>query len=159
MVKRWLMLAMWLLSACAPASLKMRGVDPVQTHTVVAPMIRFACPVAGATQTTSWFNNLGYPIRVTHGYVWIGEDMGGRSDTPFWLSNVSHDVYAVTNWDHYAEPTGMNSNIRDFDARPGYFVVSPNDEVRLTESCTPSNGTPTNVAGFFVLYYVAGGTP
>jgi hypothetical protein len=81
--------------------------------------------------------------------------MGGLSDTALQLGNqTSGDTYVIRNWDHYAPPSGINDTIPEFDASPGWFVVSPGDIIALTLTCTgPYGGTPSTMVGCIALLY------
>lgn len=127
-------------------------------RSIVLPGPTVNATAAGATLSTSWINNLGYPIFVLRGTIFAGESMGGRSDTALWFVNrTAGDVFDVTNWDHYAEPTSIDSNRMRFSVSPYWFLVMPGDEIVISATITgpyaPETTIPT-VASQGLLYYL-----
>ena len=128
---------------------------PIQSITFSGPLT--TCSLKGSWVITTWTNNLNRPIYVTDGYVWVGEDGGGRSDTAIWLLDKSSGVvFDNTNWDHYAEPTSIQANQLVFNVAPNYFLVNPNDVIVLQQSCAgPYAGTkPVHIATEVLLHYL-----
>jgi len=129
-----------------------------RVRSVVLPGPTVNATSGGATASVTWKNNFSYPIFVIAGTVFIGESMGGRSDSAVWFINITAgDVFDVTNWDHYAEPTGINSNRMRFNVAPYWFVVMPGDEIVISATITgpyaPETTIPT-LATQGLLYYL-----
>ncbi len=115
------------------------------------------CAKPGVTTVTTWLNTLGFPIYVPAGYLWLGEDMTGASDTGLWLiDTTSGVVFTNTNWDHYAEPTSIQANQLVFNVSPNYFTVAPNDAVTLFQACTGpyTNSGAIHINTQVTLYYL-----
>lgn len=134
------------------------GPNSPQIHSVVIQGPNVDATAIGNTVTASWKNALGCPIYVTSGYVFVGESMGGRSDTAVWMLNAtSGDVYLVTNWDHYADPVAIESNIIRFNVSPNWFLVNPGDEIVIQVTITgpypPETAIPS-AGSLGVLYYL-----
>lgn len=131
----------------------MSGPQSLQTHTVGGYLPAFVCGKGTTSQVVSWTNNLGRPIYVYRGYIWVGESGGAITDTSINLLNLtSGDVFVSTGWDHYAAPTGLKDNYLSFNASPGWFLVKAGDEIQLQIGVTAYSVNPYVSAGF-LLYY------
>lgn len=148
------------LTACTNLSshqLLKATISSNQLHTISMPGgPPINCTNPGTTVKYSWSNNLGYPIYVEGGYVWVGESMSGVSDTAISLRDAtSGDTYINTNWDHYAEPTCADCNLLHFSAGNNYFLVNEGDTINLALSCTgPYTSVPAAAAITASIDYV-----
>jgi hypothetical protein len=147
LVSLWLVIALWALA------------DAGQLHSAATPTIQsFTCAMNSPQKTVVWVNNTGAAVYVVDGYVWIGEGMGGRSDTAFTVGISDGSIVLQSNWDHYAEPHGAQDNIAPFDVK-GYFTIPPSGALWLTLACTGPYGSDapsiagSMVAGFSLFHY------
>lgn len=142
---------------------------PNALSTVSLSLGVFTCiPQNGAavnnTAYTDWVNN-GAPIEVPSGWIWIGVAsppggltgswLGGMADISYLLQDISSGtILAWSNWDHYANPVGINDDVAPFNWQPNYVLVNTGDDVRFTMACAgpyaPDN-VPVSAQGLAVL--------
>jgi hypothetical protein len=117
----------------------------------------------GSSAYVDWVNK-GAHIEVPYSWVWIGADsagspvLGGVADVSYLLQDVTTGtIFAWNNWDRYANPTSLNSDIDKSDTAPYYIPVNAGDTVRLMVACSgpyPPDNYPVSVAGMAVLQYL-----
>lgn len=87
------------------------------------------------SQQATWTNNTGGTIYIRQTVTFMGVDMGGKGDFFVMVERVSDGaVLQMTNWDHYAEPTGLHNLVDNY--APHYFALPPGDSLRVTYDCT-----------------------
>jgi hypothetical protein len=94
----------------------------------------FACTRQKVLQTQTW--HVTVPTLVRKGQLWMGMNGGTIADFGFMLVRDRDNTFLFRgNWDHYAEPSGINDQIMDMDLSPDYILLLPGDNVTLYYHC------------------------
>jgi hypothetical protein len=94
-----------------------------------------------ATNAVYW-NNSGAPMYIRQVVAWMGMDLTGKSDYAVKIKrNSDQAILAFTNWDHYAEPTGLHNLTMNFE--PNYMLLADGDALVLEYDCTLISGPAT----------------
>ena len=73
---------------------------------------------------------------IRKGQLWMGMNGGSIADLGFMVVRDRDKTFLFRgNWDHYAEPTGINDQIVDMDFSPDYILLTPFDTVTLYYHC------------------------
>jgi len=68
--------------------------------------------------------------------LWMGMNGGTVADFGFALARARDKTLLFRgNWDHYAEPNGINDQIVTMDFTPDYILLMPGDAVTLYYHC------------------------
>lgn len=106
------------------------GAGPLYGQQVMATG-PFVCD--GQQHEANWVNESGRTLRVRQAEMWLGMYRGGVADFWVWLSAPGAGTMGHTNWDHYADPTGLH-NLRYVYA-PDYVEILPGAAVTLGYGC------------------------
>ena len=102
---------------------------------------------------TQWVNDRG-DIRIYNAQLWMGMYRGNISDLGYQVHRVSDSSLLYRgNWDHYAEPTGIDSQLHMMDLAPNYLELRQGDALELWYMCQ----TPGDVGHVIVTIWYAGG--
>lgn len=75
-------------------------------------------------------------VVVRKAQLWMGMNGGTVADFGFMLVRARDKTFLFRgNWDHYAEPNGINDQIVDMNFAPDYILLLPGDEVTLYYHC------------------------
>jgi hypothetical protein len=95
----------------------------------------FACTGEKQVQTALWKNDGGIKL-VRKGQLWMGMYTGSVADLGFAVRNERDGTTLFRgNWDHYAEPAGINDQIVNMDFAPDYILLKPGDTLTLYYHC------------------------
>jgi len=105
----------------------LRGVQVIDTGPFPAQRFGWSEP---RNLVKRWTNDSGAVLDIWQVQVWLGMDIGGRGDFWFTLSRASDgSVLALTNWDHYRDPTGPHAVHMDYAPNP--MTLEPGDALVL----------------------------
>jgi hypothetical protein len=94
----------------------------------------FDCTREKELRTLTW-KNTGFTF-VRKAQLWLGMDVGTVADFGFMLVRDRDKTFlARGNWDHYAEPNGINGQIVDMDFAPDYILLLPGNTLTLYYHC------------------------
>lgn len=93
----------------------------------------FACTREKQLRTTEW--TAPYPMIVRKGQLWMGMYTNSIADLGFMVVKENKTFLFRGNYDHYAEPTGINDQIVDMDFSPDYIFLRPGEELTLYYHC------------------------
>jgi hypothetical protein len=112
----------------------------------------FECTREKTPRYTYWTNN---KIRlVRKGQLWMGMNGGTVADFGFAVRRERDKTMLFRgNWDHYAEPTGINDQIVDMDFSPDYILLLPGDKLALFHHCQSFGETPGAGHVIVTLWY------
>lgn len=117
-------LALFLLAVSpTPSGHPVRGVDIFDTHV-------FKC---GQEEHMRWVNDLG-DIRIYQSQVWMGMYAGDVADLSFQV-NARQNILHRGNWDHYADPVGINNQIQLMNWTPNYIELKNGQWIDLIYGC------------------------
>lgn len=122
----WVIVA-FVLAACSPVSngKDLYGMDVFNT----AP---FSC---GEQYHTQWVNDRGN-IQIYQAQLWLGMYVGNVSDFGYQVHRVSDSSLMYRgNWDHYADPTGLDGQLHMLNFTPNYFYLANGDALELWYKC------------------------
>jgi hypothetical protein len=104
--------------------------------------------ISGQPGNVSHFvNTTGKPMFIKQMQMWFGMGMTGVGD--FWskVNRLSDGAYlGGTNWDHYAEPTGMHQLYYTY--QPDHIYIAAGDGLAIEYGCL----TPGTINGHVVSY-------
>jgi len=88
-----------------------------------------------------------YPISglmiVRRAQMWLGMGGGTVADFGFALErDRDHTFFFRGNWDHYADPHGINDQLIDMDFSPDYILLLPGDELKIYYQCQNFGSAP-----------------
>jgi hypothetical protein len=73
---------------------------------------------------------------VRKGQLWMGMNGGTIADLGFMVVRDRDETFLFRgNWDHYAEPTGIQDQIVDMDFTPDYVLLFPGETITLYYHC------------------------
>jgi hypothetical protein len=94
----------------------------------------------GDWRELEWTNE-GEDIRIYNAQLWMGMYKDAVSDLGFAVKRTSDDSLLFRgNWDHYANPVGINNQIVQHDFSPNYFELKNGDSLRLYYTCSDMGG-------------------
>lgn len=94
----------------------------------------FECTREKKLQTMTWTNYGIWFVR--KGQLWLGMNGGTVADLGFMVVRDWDKTFLFRgNWDHYAEPTGINDQIVDVNFSPDYILLLPFQTVTLYYHC------------------------
>lgn len=94
----------------------------------------FECTREKSLRTMTWESNGFWLVR--KGQLWMGMNGGTNADLGFFVTRDRDNTFFFRgNWDHYAEPTGINDQIVNMDFSPDYILVTPFDTLTLYYHC------------------------
>lgn len=95
----------------------------------------FSCD--GTTREIVWKNIYSVSPKIVLIQIWMGMDMGGKSDYWFELKRKSDGcILGHSNWDHYTDPVSVNSTRYMINYQPDYIEIKPGDSIILRYGCT-----------------------
>jgi hypothetical protein len=94
----------------------------------------FDCTREKELQTLTWENKT--PRIIRKGQLWMGMSGGTIADLGFMVVRDRDQTFLFRgNWDHYAEPSGINDQIVDMDFSPDYVLLLPGETLTLYYHC------------------------
>lgn len=109
----------------APCEKPVYGVDVFNTGP-------FEC---GTQYHTRWTNDIGN-IRIYTSQLWMGMYPGNKSDFGYQVHRVSDSSLLYRgNWDHYADPVGIDGQLHTMNFTPNYFKLKKGDALELWYKC------------------------
>lgn len=127
------------LSAPVPAGGNLFGLDVFNTKP-------FEC---GKQFHTEWINDVG-DIKIFQSQLWMGMYQGNVGDLGYQVHRVSDSSLLFRgNWDHYAEPVGIDGQLHMMNFTPNYFELREGDSLELWYKCQ----TPGDVAHIIVTIW------
>ena len=92
-------------------------------------------------KSIEWKNDSDKDLMIRQAELWMGMYGKAIADFNFVVQRDSDRTNIFRgNWDHYAEPTGINDQILKADFSPDYVLISSGEIVRLWYKCTSFNG-------------------
>lgn len=89
----------------------------------------------GTQYHTRWENKIG-DMKIYQSQLWLGMYPGNVSDFGYQVHRVSDSSLLYRgNWDHYADPTGLNGQIHAMNFTPNYFELKQGDSLELWYKC------------------------
>lgn len=84
---------------------------------------------------TQWVNEIG-DLRIYQAQLWMGMYPGNVSDFGYQVHRVSDSSLLYRgNWDHYADPTGVDGQLHLLNFTPNYFFLAKGDALELWYKC------------------------
>lgn len=125
MMKTLLFFSVFFLLAVAPLpqGYPVQGADIFDTHV-------FQC---GHEVRERWVNDLG-DIRIYQSQVWMGMYAGDVADLSFQV-NTGDNILHRGNWDHYADPNGIQDQIQLMNWTPNYIVLKNGQSLDFAYGC------------------------
>lgn len=88
-----------------------------------------------------WTNDIGN-IRIYQSQLWIGMYVGNVSDVSYQVHRMSDDSLLYRgNWDHYADPTGLDGQLHHLNFTPNYFELKKGDALDFWYKCQNEGDT------------------
>ena len=105
----------------------LKGLQIIDTGPFQAQRFGWSEPISHMKR---WQNDTHDTLRIWQTQIWLGMDIMGKGDFWFRLTRESDDsLLALTNWDHYKDPTGLHSVHMDY--APNWFDLVPDDRLIL----------------------------
>jgi len=84
---------------------------------------------------TQWVNEMG-DLKIYQSQLWVGMYPGNVSDVGYQVHRVSDSSLLYRgNWDHYADPTGLDVQLHLLNFAPNYFAIKKGDALELWYKC------------------------
>jgi hypothetical protein len=101
------------------------GLDVINTNP-------FAC---GKQHHVQWVNDIG-DLKIYQSQLWVGMYPGNVSDVGYQVHRVSDSSLLYRgNWDHYADPTGLDGQLHHLNFTPNYITLKEGDALELWYKC------------------------
>lgn len=101
---------------------------------------------------TRWVNQIG-DIKIYQAQLWMGMYQGNVGDLGYQVHRVSDSSLLYRgNWDHYAEPVGIDGQLHTMNLTPNYFELKQGDALELWYKCQ----NPGDVAHIIVTIWFVG---
>lgn len=117
----------------------------------VAATEPFVCD--GAQHVAEWIADQN--LQIFKSQVWVGISMGGRGDFFYSLKvKETNNMLNMGSWDHYAEPTSLNSDLDKNDFAPNYIIALQGQTIRLMGICNASSVPVPSAQLSATIWYV-----
>ena len=105
----------------------LKGLQIIDTGPFPAQRFGWSEPIS---HVKKWQNDTHDTLRIWQTQTWLGMDIMGKGD--FWFTLIRESdlsILALTNWDHYRDPSGLHSVHMDY--APNWFDLVPGDRLIL----------------------------
>jgi hypothetical protein len=93
-------------------------------------------------------------IKIRKAEFWQGMDFGSRADFSGNLYRISdYSPLFGFNWDHYADPSGLNDQIGKQDFAPDYMLIEAGDTLEISSICNSFAGETRGHIIVTIWYY------